>query len=93
MSDGRIYLNWSSGKGVAIGNGAAAYGTISAATFNNASDRRLKKEIGLIIDPLKKVEALRGVTFQWRSDNRKDVGFIAQEVEKVIPELVTTDTQ
>ena len=31
---------------------------------------------------------IRGVSFNWNSDDRKSVGVIAQEVEKVLPELI-----
>lgn len=53
-----------------------------------SSDERLKENIHTIQDPLKKVSALRGVTFDFKEDKQKQIGFIAQEVEKVIPEAV-----
>ena len=53
-----------------------------------SSDERLKENIHTIKDPLKKVSALRGVTFDFKEDKKKQIGFIAQEVEKVIPEAV-----
>jgi hypothetical protein len=46
-----------------------------------------------------KIAKLRGVTWEWREDAPADakeqpgMGVIAQEVEKVFPELVTTDDQ
>jgi len=46
-----------------------------------------------------KIAQLRGVTWEWRDDAPDDakqqpgMGVIAQEVEKVFPELVTTDEQ
>jgi hypothetical protein len=58
---------------------------------DNTSDKRLKKNIATIQNPLDKVEQLRGVDFIWKKDNKQDVGFIAQEVEKVFPQLVHTD--
>ena len=69
-----------------------------AATFNNDvtafSDNRFKEDIETIPDGLSKVCKLRGVTY-----NRIDIenygdrhmGVIAQEVEKIIPEVVKTD--
>jgi len=63
-----------------------ADGTLTTAT----SDRRLKKNIETIENPLKKVLALRGVTFNWKDENntRNMTGMIAQEVKEVMPELV-----
>ncbi|MCA1701966.1 MAG: tail fiber domain-containing protein [Actinobacteria bacterium] len=46
-----------------------------------------------------KISQLRGVTWEWREDAPEDakaqpgIGVIAQEVERVFPELVTTDDQ
>lgn len=51
------------------------------------SDERLKTNIKTIDDALNKVLALRGVYFD--KDNKKNIGVIAQEVEKIIPEVVS----
>jgi hypothetical protein len=52
------------------------------------SDERLKKNIRTIENSLEKVSALRGVTFDFKENNKKQIGVIAQEVEKIIPEVV-----
>lgn len=55
------------------------------------SDIRLKTNINEIQNPLAKINSLRGVTYDWIKGSRagqKDYGVIAQEVEKVLPELV-----
>lgn len=60
--------------------------------WTNASDERLKKNITTIENALDKVENLRGVNFKWKSGlaiGKKDIGFIAQEVDMVIPEIVS----
>ena len=63
-----------------------------AATFNNNvtafSDERLKDNIETLEDGLTKVEQLRGVTYT--RDGRENIGVIAQEVEKILPEIVKT---
>ncbi|EKD65865.1 MAG: hypothetical protein ACD_49C00078G0004 [uncultured bacterium (gcode 4)] len=65
-----------------------------AGTLTQASDIRLKKEISQIENPLEKISQLEGVTYFWK-DNTKDakrqIGVIAQDVEKVFPETVNTD--
>jgi hypothetical protein len=55
-----------------------------------ASDEKLKINIENTQYGLSDVLKLRGVDFNWKEklDGRRDVGFIAQEVQKVIPELV-----
>ena len=63
-----------------------------AAIFNNNvtafSDERLKDNIETLEDGLAKVEQLRGVTYT--RDDREEIGVIAQEVEKILPEIVLT---
>jgi len=61
--------------------------------FGSPSDKRLKENIKPIKSALNKVSKLQGVTFNWKEsdsilDIKEDVGFIAQDVQKVIPELV-----
>lgn len=78
----------------ASGNVAAA-GTITASDFITSSDRRLKTNITPLEKSLDKVMKLNGVTFNWDKSVRPNAstslqyGFIAQEIEKVIPELVS----
>ena len=63
-----------------------------AATFNNNvtafSDERLKTDIKTIESGLDKVSQMRGVTF--KKDDKLNSGVIAQELEKIAPELVKT---
>ena len=74
-------------------------GNILATSFIVASDFRYKKNIEQIISPLFKLKQLRGVTYQYKTDefpkmgfsDANQMGFIAQEVEKIFPELVVTD--
>ena len=61
--------------------------------FGNPSDKRLKENIKPIESALDKVSKLQGVTFDWKKSDselniKEDIGFIAQDVQKVIPELV-----
>jgi len=55
------------------------------------SDKRLKRNIETISDPLDIVTKLRGVKFE--KDGRHSTGVIAQEVEEVLPEVVHTDAE
>ena len=68
-----------------------------------SSDKSLKENIKNIENPLEKVSQINGVTFDWTEDyikehggeddyfvRKNDVGVIAQEIEKVLPEVVAT---
>jgi len=80
----------------AIGSGAywgPVNRTFDGTFTTSSSDIRLKENVKTINGGLNKVMQLRGVTFTWKSNpeygNR--IGFIAQELEQVLPELVFTN--
>ncbi len=52
------------------------------------SSRRWKTNIQPIKNPLHKVKRLRGVTYDWKTSGKHDIGLIAEEVGEVIPEVV-----
>ena len=67
---------------------ASVAGIITAQNFNSLSDQRVKENIEPILDPLGKVAKLNGVKYTFINSGKKSVGVIAQEVEKVFPELI-----
>jgi hypothetical protein len=64
-------------------------GTLSATIFNSLSDRQLKENITSIEDAADIVSNLTGVRFTWKDSKQASYGFIAQDVEQTIPELVS----
>lgn len=67
-------------------------GTVARANaWNTFSDARWKKDVTPITNGLALVEKLQGVNYTWKANDKKDFGFIAQEVEKVLPLAVHTD--
>ena len=65
-----------------------ADGDVIAFSTTISSDEKLKENIKVVPDALKKVEALRGVTFDWKRDSKSSAGVIAQDVMSVLPEAV-----
>jgi hypothetical protein len=73
-------------------------GVIHCTTTTNSSDERFKTNIAPLTDTLKKIDSIRGITFDWnelhqslgRSTGRRKIGVIAQDLEKPFPELVST---
>jgi|TARA_R100001530_G_scaffold27131_5_gene21710 hypothetical protein len=70
---------------------------VIAYSGTTASDKRLKTKITNLENKkwncLKKIDALRPVKFTWKvNDKNKDIGLIANEVQKVIPEVVKEKT-
>jgi hypothetical protein len=92
------------GLGVGTDSTGSTAGEVRAAdevTAYYSSDERLKENITTIEDALDKVNAIRGVEFDWKADHIKkrggedgyfvrkhDVGILAQDVKKVCPEVV-----
>ena len=68
-------------------------GTVNAANFNTTSDATLKTNVETLTGSLDAVKALRGVSFDWIENGNSEVGVIAQEVEAVVPDVVSTDDQ
>lgn len=74
-------------------------GDILAIQVHSSSDKRFKKDITQVSDALDKVMAIDGVTYKFRTEEFKNrnfprstqLGFIAQNVEQVLPEVVKTD--
>jgi len=69
---------------------ATVDGSVTASGFFYSSDSRLKKDIRPITHALDKVQHLNGIAFAWKKDNVRSIGVTAQDVEKVVPELVAT---
>ena len=67
-----------------------ADGDVIAYSTTVASDENLKKDITTVTDAVTKVEALKGVTFTWKKNDNTSAGVIAQDVEKVLPQVVKT---
>ncbi len=65
--------------------------------YNNLSDRRLKRDIAPLSNPLDDLLQIQGVKYEWRRDENpdldfpegSDMGVVAQDVQKVFPEAVS----
>jgi hypothetical protein len=68
-------------------------GTANAANFNTTSDATLKTNVETLTGSLDAVKSLRGVSFDWIENGGSEVGVIAQEVEAVLPDVVSTNDQ
>ncbi len=65
--------------------------TAEAIAWNTFSDRRYKSDITTIPNSIDIVKKLQGRSFRWHTSGDLDIGFIAQEVEAVLPDLVHTN--
>lgn len=69
-------------------SGATFSGTVTAPNFVSSSDARLKSNIAPIPQALAKVKALTGITFTMAGNETPQMGLIAQDVQRVAPEVV-----
>jgi hypothetical protein len=60
-------------------------------TYSTASDYRLKEDIAPMTGALDTVAQLKPVTYKWKSDGSSGQGFIAHELQSVVPEAVVGD--
>ncbi len=90
-----MYLD---GTALNVKNLAGGATTLSVDASGNIirtpSDARLKRNVENIQSPLGKVMQLRGVTYNWidtaKMGTQREMGFLAQELEKVVPEVVSS---
>ena len=71
-----------------VGGDLTVTGKVRASKYSTVSDERLKKDIRKIDSPLEVLAGIEGVIFNWIEDNSRDVGLIAQDVERALPQAV-----
>jgi len=78
---------------MAFNNASAEIGTISSSgsnvAYNTSSDYRLKENIQPMSGALDRVTQLKPVTYTWKADGSDGQGFIAHELQAVVPDAVT----
>jgi len=82
-----------------VGSGASVKvnGDVNASSFKTTSDARLKTDIEEVANGLGMVRSLHPVFYNWNNGTaninpgHKELGFLAQEVEAVLPNVVSTD--
>ena len=99
----RLLINTSGNVGIGTANPSSALEVTGSIEVNgavvHASDLKWKDHITTIDDAVSKVMHLRGVEFEWRREEfthmrfeaGTQLGFVAQEVEPILPEVVRTD--
>ncbi|OQR95710.1 hypothetical protein THRCLA_07633 [Thraustotheca clavata] len=72
---------------------------MGSGSYVDSSDARFKTNITALKEPLEAIKALNGVEYRYRTEefpekhftSEREIGFIAQEVEAILPQVVTTD--
>ncbi len=82
------YFGFTPSSGTLSVNQLSVVGVATATDFNSTSDINLKENIKIIDNAVDKVNSISGITFNWKENKKPSAGVIAQEVEKVLPEIV-----
>tara|TARA_X000001316_G_C886773_1_gene10101 strand:+ start:28 stop:375 length:348 start_codon:yes stop_codon:yes gene_type:complete len=69
-------------------NNACIEGTTTTQTLVETSARRFKECILPLQDQIENIKKLEPVEFQWKKEKTKDIGFIAEDVLKIYPDLI-----
>jgi len=79
-----FYANTSTYVGAITTNG-------SSVAYNTTSDYRLKENVAPMQNALATVSALKPCTYTWKTDGSAGQGFIAHELQAIVPDCVTGD--
>jgi len=85
-SNGNPNINFRNDTGTVAGSITTGASTTA---YNTSSDYRLKENIKPMIGALTTVAQLKPVTYTWKVDGATGQGFIAHELQEVVPECVT----
>jgi len=90
ISSSTLNLN-PAGGAVSTGANLNVGGSVTAVSYNSTSSKRFKTNITPLTNALDILQKLEGVRFDWKETGSSDIGFIAEEVNKVLPEVVLKD--
>ena len=84
------YAVWGYGSALntLASTGAVTPNGTTGVNYTSVSDRRLKSNIAPLTDTGATIDALQPRTFTWNSDGKQDIGFIADELQQVVPNAV-----
>ena len=68
-----------------------ATGTLNAVSFNSLSDVNFKFDIEAVTNAVEVINNINGVSFKWKETGKSTYGVIAQDIEKVLPNIVNTN--
>jgi hypothetical protein len=74
--------------GVTLPDASNFSGKVKANAFVSYSSIRYKKDVEPLESAVDTINKLQGVSYNWKDTGKKDFGFIAEEVGKVLPEIV-----
>jgi len=86
LNNGDNAVNWYNASNTYVSSIVVNSGTVA---YNTSSDYRLKENVTPMASALATVEQLNPVTWNWKADGKNGQGFIAHELQEVVPDAVT----
>ena len=102
ISGSALVVRTTSGVGIGVENSDITHaltlpnnddssGAVKANSFISYSSVRYKENIKTLEDPMSVIQNLNGVSFKWKDSGQEDFGFIAEDVGRVLPSIVSWD--
>jgi len=80
VSSTKLYFNPSTGQ-------------LNSTDYNSLSDRNKKENVESLVDAINVINQINPVSFTWKDNGNKAYGVIAQEIEEVLPDIVSTSSE
>ena len=80
VSSTKLYFNPSTGQ-------------LNSTDYNSLSDRNKKDNVETLVDAINVINQINPVSFTWKDNGNKAYGVIAQEIEEVLPDIVSTSSE
>ena len=74
--------------GITLPDSSTAEGQIKANAFVSYSSIRFKKDVQKLENAMDIINQLEGVSYKWKDTEKQDYGFIAEEVGRILPDIV-----
>lgn len=68
-------------------------GTLNSTDFNSLSDKNKKDNIESLVDAVSVINKIKPVSFTWKDNGNTAYGVIAQDVEEILPDIVSTNKE
>jgi Chaperone of endosialidase len=92
-NDGKIGIGTTAPTQVLTVYNGSTFGNYTTTGWAHSSDARLKTNVKPVTSALSKVKQINGVYYNWKDSKapKNQIGFLAQDLEKVLPEAVVVD--
>ncbi len=90
-TDGNLGINMSGqnpSHGITLPDTSNTTGQVKANSFVTYSSIRFKKDVQKLENAMEIINRLEGVSYKWKDTEKQDYGFIAEEVGRVLPDIV-----